>query len=248
LTLKKLMKKTEIIAYVAEHLLDLFDKGSAVVLVGSAARETNDDNSDIDLLIVGESNRNKHPTFSGFHIQYETEVQFLTNLEKGEDFEAWAVRFGIAIRDSASWDNILKSRQADTWPKWQTKMTHSARRLLIGGDLLAMGDLGASQEELLYALGHVSRGLLLKNNVFPLSRPELSQQVADLGYPHLALLHEQFRTSQDVPLSRLWLARSYVKKFLIFLNRQAFHTLSNANRLRSRTNALRAKVRTQGVS
>ena len=228
------MKKTDVISHVREQLLHLFEDGSAVVLVGSAARDKNDENSDIDLLIINNTTHIKSPAILGFHVQHTTEAEFLANLAKGEDFEAWAVRFGIPIRSNPSWERIAHAESPGVWPNWRTKIQHAARRLFIGDALLNMGDLDASREELLYSLGHISRGLLLKSNIFPLSRPELSEQVHEIGYPHLASLHEHLRVSDDVSLGQLRSARRYAKKLLIFLDRGIFLASSNAHRLNSR--------------
>ncbi len=226
------MTKTEAIEYINEHVIPLFDKESAIVLVGSTARAVNDESSDIDLLVISENTQVKMPAISNFHFQQISENDFLANLQKGEDFEAWAVRFGIVLQGSPSWARILDSESARTWPSWQSKVIHATRRLFIGDSLLEMGDFEAAREELLYALGHISRGLLFKANVFPLSRPELSQQVQDIGYRHLAILHEKLRTSNEVSVRTLGLARRYAKKLLIFLDRDLFSGCAKTYRSR----------------
>jgi hypothetical protein len=85
-----------------------------------------------------------------------------------------------------------------------------------------MGDREAAREELIFVLGHIARGLLLKNGRFPLSRPELAEQVNELGYPELAALHERLRNA-DLPCETdISLALNYSKRLLIYLDRATY--------------------------
>ena len=47
----------------------------------------------------------------------------------------------------------------------------------MASGLLDVGDLDAASEELLFAASHVARATLLRDGVFPLSRPELPSQL-----------------------------------------------------------------------
>jgi len=62
------------------------------------------------------------------------------------------------------------------------------RRLSAAQALLQMGDLDAAQVELRFAITLLARAVLLRANSYPLSRPELAQQLDGLGVTSLALL------------------------------------------------------------
>jgi hypothetical protein len=159
----------------------------SVILVGSAARNARAEDSDIDLLLIGSERPQLPRTFPRFHIQTSSVAEFLNNLRKGDDFESWCVRLGVALYDGGGcWANILASEESKQWPRWELKVLHGARRLFLAHSLLEMGDNVAASEELVYTLGHIARGLLLKSGIFPLSRPELAEQLRQIGYPHLA--------------------------------------------------------------
>src|SRR5438445_957317 len=137
----------------------------AIVLIGSAARNVRTEESDIDLLLVGTERPKVLRSFSGFHIQASSITEFLRNLRKGHDFESWCIRLGVSLYDNGHWANILASEEAKHWPRWELKVSHGARRLFLAQSLLEMGDNVAASEELVYTLGHIARGLLLKAGV-----------------------------------------------------------------------------------
>jgi predicted nucleotidyltransferase/DNA-binding transcriptional ArsR family regulator len=224
---------------IVARLRERYGDEIAVVLVGSAARGCSTEESDVDFLVVGEHRLEAASDLPRCHVQVSVQEDFLRNLASGEDFEAWCVRLGLPLYDSGAWARIQRSPEASTWPRWQTKIQHGARRLFMSSALLEMGDVDAATEEAVYALGHVARGLLLKAGVFPLSRPELSEQVKSLGYAELADLHEELRSPRGVPLSRLRLAQRYSKKLLLHLDRTIYARCSKAHRDRKRAVVLR---------
>ena len=217
---------------VAERLREKNGDEIAIVLVGSVARGCSNEDSDVDLLVIGKQRPKVADGLSGLHIQVSSESEFNRNLTLGEDFEAWCLRFGLPLYDSGIWARL---RQLPViWPKWQAKIPHGARRLLMASTLLEMGDLDAATEETVYALGHVARGLLLKAGVFPLSRPELAEQVRSLGYPHLAQIHEELRSRGRSSPKMLRLAQRYGKKLLSTLDRSGYARHSTEYRSRGR--------------
>ncbi len=181
---------------VASKLAQLTQADFAVVLIGSAARGCRTEDSDIDLLFVTTEKIGNLPVISGYHIKDITESDFLKRLNAGEDFEAWCIRYGETLVDGGVWGHISATGNR-VWPRWETKVVHGARRLFLAAQLSRMGDRSAAREELIFVLGHVARGLLLKAGTFPLSRPELAAQVRELGYPHLADLHERLRCTNS---------------------------------------------------
>jgi hypothetical protein len=205
----------------------------AIILVGSAARNVRTEDSDIDLLLVGVKRPSVPRSFPGFHIQASSTHEFLRNLQNGEDFESWCVRLGVPLFDVGQWAEILGSEEAKNWPRWELKVAHGARRLLFAHEFIEMGDNLAASEELVYTLGHIARGLLLKAGIFPLSRPELAGQIRTLGYPHLATLHERLR-GNGVDRRLLGQARTYSKRLLCHLDRDEYGACATEYRRRQR--------------
>jgi hypothetical protein len=196
----------------------------SVILVGSVARQTQSENSDIDLLLVSRRPLTDLNIPPQVHLMRSTLGDFLKQLDAGEDFEAWCVRFGIPIRDNGLWSEILARPEATVWPSWKKKVMHGARRLFLAGKLITVGDLEAAAEELLFATGHIARGLLLKANIFPLSRPELENQISAIGYPHLASVHKALRTNLKNDLRFLKRCQMYSKKLLLHLSADDYGT------------------------
>lgn len=193
----------------------------SIVLLGSAARKVRTDGSDIDLLLIGTERPRVPKGFPAFHIQAARVSEFLANLENGEDLESWCVRLGVLLYDGGHWDGIVMSKEAKQWPRWQLKVRHGVRRLFLAHNFLEMRDYEACSEEMVYALGHIGRALLLKAGIFPLSRPELAGQLQTLGYSHLAILHEKLRRNEGAP-QLLNQARFYSKKLLCHLDRAIY--------------------------
>jgi predicted nucleotidyltransferase len=209
----------------ATRISELVAGDCAVVLIGSAARGCRTEDSDIDLLVIAKEKLSKLPVILGYHIKDLTDVEFLNRLRAGEDFEAWCVRFGVPLVGRGLWERV-KELGGDLWPKWETKVIHGSRRLFLASQLSKMGDSMAAREELIFVLGHIARGLLLKAGTFPLSRPELAAQVRSLGYPRLAELHERLRSTTPPTKTDLSLSIRYSKRLLIHLNRDMFGNLA----------------------
>jgi hypothetical protein len=215
---------------VVVELQQLLGNDVSVILIGSAARNARTQDSDIDLLLIGRERPHVTKSFAGFHIQTSSTPEFRENLKRGEDFESWCVRLGIPLSDGAGhWATAVASEEAKQWPRWELKVTHGARRLFLAHSLFEMGDNPAASEELVYTLGHIGRGLLLKSGTFPLSRPELAEQLRQLGYPHLASIHETLRTT-NASHNVLSQAIGYSKRLLCHLDRNAYGALAREQR------------------
>ena len=79
-------------------------------------------------------------------------------------------------------------------------------------DLLAVGDVEAASEELMFAVTHVARAILLKEGVFPLSRPELPAQLRD-SEPDIARLLEDL-ISGDPTVSSLMSGQKLLEYYI----------------------------------
>jgi len=199
---------------------------AAVILVGSVARNAATANSDLDLLVIADRVQITRVA-DRLHIQVLTEAEMLRRLEAGDDFAAWCVRFGIPIVDSGAWNRIVSAPEAASWPDWRQKTVHAARRLVLASDLSKSGDQPAATEELLYATSHVGRAVLLKSQVFPLSRPEMITQLKEAGYPHISMILAELSFGQ-ITEQGIRQAIAYVKKLLVHLDRAGFEAYSQS--------------------
>lgn len=193
----------------------------AAILAGSVAREVAIDRSDIDLVIVSEAPLKRPTCLMRVHVQMFTRDEFMRRVRERDDFALWCVRLGVPLRDSPAWRDIAASPDAQLWPAWQTKIAHAGRRLILASQLFRGGDRTAASEEALYAVAHVARAILLKAQVFPLSRPELPQQLEEQGYPNVAALMRRLLAHDEDP-RLLRRAIGYTKRLLVHLDRDEF--------------------------
>jgi Nucleotidyltransferase domain len=204
----------------------------SVILIGSVARDAATPKSDVDLLLVGETKPILDRIPPNFHIHAMATQEFMSKLREGDDLAAWSVRYGVPIQDDGKWDAIVGSDEAGTWPSWQNKVLHATRRLLVANTLLATGDVDSAAEEALFAAGHVTRALLLRSGVFPLSRAELIKQSHTAGHVKLAdILAILLLGEPDDRFVRRTI--QYLKKLLIQMDKSEFRRRSSELSLRS---------------
>jgi hypothetical protein len=193
----------------------------AVILIGSVARSTHTSQSDLDLLIVGDQLPVIERHLYRLHVQRLTTEQFTARLRACDDFAAWCVRYGVPIVASKPWLDIVASAEAAIWPDWHKKIRHAARRLTLAAALLETGDIPAAGEEMLYAVSHTARAILLKNRIFPLSRPEIISQLREVEHERLAKVLQDL--SYEVPTKgELRRDLLYIKRLLVFIDRKAY--------------------------
>ncbi len=193
----------------------------SVILIGSVARSTQVSQSDLDLLVLGNQPPvvERHP--DRLHVQALTTRRFTERLRAGDDFAGWCVRYGVPLVTSQEWLEIVSSPDAVIWPDWHKKIRHAARRLTLAAALLETGDLGAAAEEMLYAVSHSARAVLLKNGIFPLSRPEVISQLRDSDHERLGLLLQDlsYKEPTRAALNRNLL---YIKRFLVHMDKPTY--------------------------
>lgn len=214
-----------------------------VVLIGSVARGTSSDRSDLDVLVVSEETPRLPTAPKGFHVASSSITKFLENLKSGEDFEAWCVRLGKVLHDDGVWAHVKTRSEVTVWPNWERKILHGARRLFLAGQLIKRGDLDAASEEMLYALGHAGRGLLLKAAIFPLSRPELEDQIRAVKYPRLAEVHRRLRLDDAVSFQFLNRCQQYAKKLFCHLSTDLYGQCAREFQRKQRIKADRLRLR-----
>lgn len=181
-------------------LIRSLPSSTPVVLVGSRARGTVvPDLSDVDVLVVGDQPTPRPP--ADIQLIVVPEGRFRERLREGDDFPQWALRYGLPLCGRRRWRQLGESLLPDApWPSVQRKLRQADRKLSAVRDLLEIGDVPAAEEELRFALSHLARALLLSRHVFPLSRPELADQLAEAGLPTVARFLRRLNTRK--PLSR----------------------------------------------
>jgi uncharacterized protein (UPF0332 family) len=193
----------------------------SILLIGSVARSTQTSQSDLDLLVIGEQLPVIQRRPNRIHVQAVTTQQFGERLRAGDDFPAWCVRYGVPLVMSNDWLRIVGSSDANTWPDWRKKVPHAARRLTLAATLLDTGDVAAAAEEMLYAVSHAARAMLLKNGAFPLSRPEIIGQLREAGKDRLAELLQEL-SYEEPTVAMLRRALRYIKRLLVHMDRPTY--------------------------
>jgi predicted nucleotidyltransferase len=181
--------------------LDVRDPAATVVLIGSSARHRMTWRSDIDVFVITSKPIQRLRGSPRIHIHHETRESFLARLNEGEEFASWAVRYGRLLCDPSGWWRIAR-RENLPWPDWRQKLAHVRKRMRIAKAALIDADREAAEEELMMAVSHCARALLLQNRAFPLSRPELPSQLASIDQKELGDLLSQL-IAGSVPLPDL---------------------------------------------
>ena len=216
----------------------------AAVLVGSFARKTSTERSDIDIVFVSEQKLQRPRCTARVHAQLFVADELRRKLRDGDDFASWCVRLGLPIADPGIWATITADPEAVEWPNWKPKIMHAMRRLILASDLRETGDLTAASEEALYAATHTARAILLRAAVFPLSRPEMVDQLATAGHQPLAeLLRRLLAEEEDDRF--LYRTVCYLKRLLISLDKVAYAQLATkyAHDAAQRLQACRANAK-----
>lgn len=160
----------------------------AVVLFGSAVR-SNVRSYDLDLLFVYEGDK---PAVASRRMEVDLRAYSTVDvddlLQRGHDLISWAVRFGQPVCERNQYWQRLVSTWQDSLP--MPSMAAAERRgekawsLFL--DLLGIGDIDAALEQYVTYLTHRARIELVRNDVYPASRPELPEQLRQVGAHSLA--------------------------------------------------------------
>ncbi|MBI2369100.1 MAG: nucleotidyltransferase domain-containing protein [Deltaproteobacteria bacterium] len=163
-------------------------KRAVVVLIGSYARDVDTWRSDVDILVLlHEARHHRLGVLSNVHLHFEEKEKFARRFTEGEDYAISAVRYGKLLYDRSNfWETLRQQIESARWPDWRGKISHAERRIRVGNELLQMGDIDAAMEEYLFGATQISRAILLRRGIYPLSRPELGKQLVAVGRGELA--------------------------------------------------------------
>jgi hypothetical protein len=160
----------------------------AVIAVGSAVRP-GVSTSDFDMLVICTDPSDvttSRPLEVDFRVYSAADVD--SKLATGHDMLVWAVMFGRALFQRHSfWDHVLKSwRHRLPLPSSALARTRAAAAYRRMTNLLQLGDADAVREQAVSYLTHLARAELLNAGVYPASRPELPEQLREIGDDDLA--------------------------------------------------------------
>lgn len=177
----------------------------AVIAIGSAVRGLGHGKSDLDLVVIYHG---EPPAVESAPIDVDVRAfardKVDEKLRQGHDLLDWAVRFGVAIwgRDRY-WSKLVdRWRERLPWPSAAVADERAARTEQQARDMLLLGDDDAALDLVTSMLTHRARAHLLRAGVYPATRPELPDQLREIGEVVLAqdlrgvLLGE--RTARDV--------------------------------------------------
>jgi predicted nucleotidyltransferase len=155
----------------------------AIVAYGSAVRDV-PESSDVDLLYVysGEDAASATPPMDVELREFQAET-LDDRVAAGDEVLGWSLRYGVPLFEREGWWTRLQSRWADRLPLPSATAAEerAARALKVAKGLEAGGDEDAAAELRLSALTQQARARLIRHGVFPLSRPELPEQLASIG-------------------------------------------------------------------
>lgn len=160
----------------------------AVVLLGSAIRPA-DSSFDFDCLYVYKGAR---PVFPRAPAEVDIRGFDSARIEQfiadGHDLLTWSIKLGRVVCERDGYWSKLRAEWLERMPfpsaDVADKRAAKAEELL--GELRQVGDEDAAVEQLVTALTHRARAALLRAAVFPASRPELPNQLREIGEFHLA--------------------------------------------------------------
>ncbi|MGH9447119.1 MAG: hypothetical protein ACRD3O_15495 [Terriglobia bacterium] len=161
----------------------------AIIGVGSAVRP-GVSSSDLDMLVVCTDPSlvtSSRPLEVDLRAYSAAEID--SKLATGHDMLVWAVMFGRALFQRHSfWDDLVESwRHRLPLPSSTLARTRAAAAYRRMTNLLELGDVDAVREQAISYLTHLTRAELLEAGVYPASRPELPEQLREIGDYNLAL-------------------------------------------------------------
>jgi hypothetical protein len=155
----------------------------AVVAVGSAVR-AGVPSADLDLVVVsGRPAALDPPNPIEVDVRTYQADDVTRQIAEGNDLLGWAVKFGcLVFQRDGYWSALVSSwRDQLPLPKAEIALQRAqaaARRL---AKMLEVGDMEAAEEQALACATHRARAELLKQSVYPASRPELPGQLRAIG-------------------------------------------------------------------
>lgn len=160
----------------------------AVVAVGSAVRPVAE-SRDVDLVLIHGGTR---PDFPSPPRDVEIQLFEAEHVEAlvagGHDLLGWAVRFGkLLCERHAFWTTLCERWEGQLpLPSAEAAAERARRSAATLATLLTAAGDDAAAKELVTLLTQEARARLLRVGIFPTSRPELPDQLREIGQKSLA--------------------------------------------------------------
>src|SRR5271157_2177 len=160
----------------------------AVIAVGSAVRP-GVPSSDVDLVAICRDPlllKGVRPLEVDLRAYPDADID--ASIENGHDVLGWAVRFGRVLfqRDSFWTRLVTRWRHRLPLPPSKVARARAAAAYHRLASVFEFGDADAVHEQALCYLTHLARAELLDRGVYPISRPELAEQLRGIGNRQLA--------------------------------------------------------------
>jgi hypothetical protein len=160
----------------------------ALVAFGAAVRTTCF-TADLDLLVIYDHEK---PKFEGRPIEVDIRWYERNKAEsfirEGQELLGWVVRYGELLCERDGYWTKIREEWVDRMPFPSVEVAEQRvdRAWRLYHELTEMGDEDAAQEQRLVALTQEARAKLIRQRVYPASRPELPGQVRAISEVELA--------------------------------------------------------------
>lgn len=172
-------------AWTLQFLADAADNENilAVIAVGSAVRDAVT-SVDLDLVVICkkmETLRLK-PSLE-IDLRMYPEDQVFQELRRGHDLLGWAVKFGRVLFQREQYWNAVSELWRDRLPLPNPEIAMQRANAAFHrlAKMVELGDFDAAEEQALSYATHLARAELLRQGVYPASRPELPGQLRGIG-------------------------------------------------------------------
>lgn len=184
----------------------LYDRNiSAIVAAGSAVRP-NVISKDLDLVVICRDSSAlnfKPPIEIDLRVYEEKTIE--DSLKNGHDLLNWTIRFGKSLFDREEyWHRLVNSWKSRLpFPSAVSARQRAASAARHLSNAITFGDANAAREQAVSYLTHIARAELLENGVYPKSRPELPNQLRNIGSWRLAASLERLLTSDSTNITEI---------------------------------------------
>lgn len=177
----------------------------AVIAIGSAVRPAVQ-SADLDLIVICKEPakvKDKPPIEVDLRAYPSSQITAL--IEGRNDLLGWALMFGkVLFQRDNYWDTVLTSwKDRIPLPSYDTAVKRAEKALDRLREMLDLGDQSAASEMALSYLTHLARSELLDSRQYPRSRPELPEQLREMGSTRLAECLELILRKRTMSLKEL---------------------------------------------
>jgi hypothetical protein len=177
----------------------------AVVATGSAVRP-NIISKDLDLIVICRDSSAltlKPPIEIDLRIYEEKTIE--DALKNGHDLLNWTIRFGKSLFDTEEyWHRLVHSWKSRLpFPSAVSARQRAASAARHLSNTISFGDLNATHEQAVSYLTHIARAELLEKGVYPKSRPELPNQLRNIGSWKLGASLERLLTADSTNITEI---------------------------------------------